>query len=65
MVIWQFLSRVPESRERLIAVSFFAPAAWIGFDAVRSLLGGGDAEASPVGIGLAVTSAAAMAMAAR
>ncbi|MEU7989512.1 hypothetical protein AB0B56_32075 [Streptosporangium canum] len=69
MVIWQFLSRVPESRERLalrlIGVSFFAPAAWIGFDAVRSLLGGGDAEASPVGIGLAGTSAAAMAMAAR
>ncbi|MEV4244064.1 cation transporter [Streptosporangium canum] len=64
VVIWQFRSRVPESRERLalrlIAVSFFALAAWIGFDAVRSLLGGGDAEASPVGIGLAVTSVVVM-----
>ncbi|WP_031166194.1 cation diffusion facilitator family transporter [Streptosporangium roseum] len=64
VVIWQFRSRVPESRERLalrlIAVSFFALAAWIGFDAVRALLGGGDAEASPVGIGLAVTSVVVM-----
>nr|WP_242675657.1 cation transporter [Streptosporangium minutum] len=64
VVIWQFRSRVPESRERLalrlIAVSFFALAAWIGFDAVRSLLGGGGAEASPVGIGLAVTSVVVM-----
>jgi divalent metal cation (Fe/Co/Zn/Cd) transporter len=60
VIIWQFRSRVPESKERLalrlIAVSFFALAAWVTFDAVRSLLGGGDADASPVGIGLAVAS---------
>jgi divalent metal cation (Fe/Co/Zn/Cd) transporter len=60
VIIWQFRSRVPESNERLalrlIAVSFFALAAWVTFDSVRSLLGGGGAEASPVGIGLAVAS---------
>lgn len=60
VLIWQFRSRVPEDRERLalrlIGVSFFALAAWVTFDAVRSLLAGGDADASPVGIGLAVAS---------
>ncbi|WP_346537296.1 cation transporter [Micromonospora sp. DPT] len=60
VLIWQFRSRVPEDRERLalrlIGASFFALAAWVTFDAVRSLLGGGDADASPVGIGLAVAS---------
>jgi divalent metal cation (Fe/Co/Zn/Cd) transporter len=48
VLIWQFRSRVPEQRERmalrLIAVSFFALAAWVTFDA------------SPAGIGLAVAS---------
>ncbi|MET8350209.1 MULTISPECIES: cation transporter [unclassified Micromonospora] len=60
VVIWQFRSRVPEDRERLalrlIGASFFALAAWVTFDAVRSLLSGGDADASRVGIGLAVAS---------
>ncbi|MCG5451060.1 MULTISPECIES: cation diffusion facilitator family transporter [Micromonospora] len=60
VLIWQFRSRVPENRERqalrLIAASFFALAAWVTFDAGRSLLSGEDAEASPVGIGLAVAS---------
>jgi divalent metal cation (Fe/Co/Zn/Cd) transporter len=60
VVIWQFRSRVPEDKERLalrlIALSFFALAAWVTFNAVRSLLGDGDADASPVGIGLAVAS---------
>lgn len=64
VVIWQFRSRVPEAREqlalRLIAVSFFALAAWIGVDAVRSLLGQGEAEPSPVGIGLAAVSVLVM-----
>jgi divalent metal cation (Fe/Co/Zn/Cd) transporter len=59
-LIWQFRSRVPEDRERLalrlIGLSFFALAAWVIFDAGRSLLAGGDADASPVGIGLAVAS---------
>ncbi|MGN9777518.1 cation diffusion facilitator family transporter [Micromonospora sp. H33] len=60
VLIWQFRSRVPEDRERfalrLIGVSFFALAAWVSVDAVRSLLAGGDADASPVGIGLALAS---------
>lgn len=64
VVIWQFRSRVPEARERLalrlIAVSFFALAAWISVDAVRSLLGQGEAEPSPVGIGLAAVSVIVM-----
>ena len=60
VLIWQFRSRVPEDRERLalrlIAVSFFALAAWVTVDAVGSLFDGGDADASPVGIGLAISS---------
>lgn len=64
VVIWQFRSRVPESRERLalrlIAVSFFALAAWITFDAVRSLVGAGEARPSPVGIGIAAASLVVM-----
>lgn len=60
VVIWQFRSPVPEERERLalrlIAVSFFALAAWVSVDAVRSLLGVGEARPSPVGIGLALAS---------
>ncbi|MFY1633271.1 cation transporter [Solwaraspora sp. WMMB335] len=64
VVIWQFRSRLPETRERralrLIGVSFFALAAWVTVDAVRSLLGGGTADSSPVGIGLAATSVVVM-----
>jgi divalent metal cation (Fe/Co/Zn/Cd) transporter len=64
VVIWQFRSRVPEARERLalrlIAVSFFALAAWISMDAVRSLLGQEEARPSPVGIGLAAVSVVVM-----
>jgi len=64
VVIWQFRSRVPEARERLalrlIALSFFALATWISVDAVRSLLGRGEAEPSPVGIGIAAVSVVVM-----
>lgn len=64
VVVWQFRSRVPEARERLalrlIAVSFFALAAWVGLDATRALWGPGEAAASPVGIGLAVVSVVVM-----
>jgi divalent metal cation (Fe/Co/Zn/Cd) transporter len=66
VVIWQFRSRLPETRERLalklIAVSFFALAAWISVDSVRHLLGGQQAEASVVGIGLAAASLVVMPM---
>ncbi|MGH8898856.1 MAG: cation transporter [Egibacteraceae bacterium] len=60
VVIWQFRSRVPEERERValraIAVCFFALATYVTFDVLRSLFGRGEAEPSPVGIGLAVAS---------
>jgi divalent metal cation (Fe/Co/Zn/Cd) transporter len=64
VVIWQFRSRVPETRERLalrgIAVSFFALAAWIGFDAIRSLSQHDEARTSGVGIGIAAASVIVM-----
>ena len=64
VVIWQFRSRLPEARERvalrLIAVSFFALAAWISIDSVRHLLGVEHARVCPVGIGVAAVSVIVM-----
>jgi divalent metal cation (Fe/Co/Zn/Cd) transporter len=64
VVIWQFRSRVPEARERLalrlIAVSFFALAAWVTVEAVGSLLGGAEVQPSPVGIIVAAASVVIM-----
>lgn len=63
-VAWQFAGRDPEAREkvalRIIAVSFFALAAYVTVDAVRSLLGAGEARHSMVGIVLAALSLAIM-----
>jgi divalent metal cation (Fe/Co/Zn/Cd) transporter len=60
VVVWQFRSAVPEDRERRalrwIGVSFLALAAWITVDSLRTLWGSGQAEESPVGIGLAAVS---------
>jgi divalent metal cation (Fe/Co/Zn/Cd) transporter len=60
VVVWQFRARLPESREqlalKLIAVSFFALAGWVTFEAARTLVAGSEAESSPVGIGLAAAS---------
>ncbi len=60
IILWQFRHAIPVSRERLalrlIAVSFFALAAYVSVDAVRALLGSQDPDASPVGIGLATLS---------
>jgi divalent metal cation (Fe/Co/Zn/Cd) transporter len=60
IILWQFRHRLPESRERqalrLMALSFFALAAYVAFESVRALFFGGDPDASPVGIGLAVAS---------
>ena len=60
IILWQFRHAVPESRERvalrLMAVSFFALAAYVAFESARSLVGGHDPDSSPVGIGLAVAS---------
>lgn len=64
IIIWQFSHRVPEDREqqalRLIAVSFLVLAAYVGFESARALAGGGDPDASEVGIGLALASLAVM-----
>jgi divalent metal cation (Fe/Co/Zn/Cd) transporter len=60
IILWQFRHRLPESRERqalrMLAFSFFALAAYVTFESLRSLIGGSDPEVSPVGIGLAVAS---------
>jgi len=60
IILWQFSHRIPESRERealrLLAVSFFALAAYVGFESVRALVTGAEADHSRVGIGLAIAS---------
>lgn len=64
VVVWQFRSQVPEARERralrLIAVAFFALAAWITVESLRHLFSGADAEPSSVGIVLAAASVVVM-----
>jgi divalent metal cation (Fe/Co/Zn/Cd) transporter len=63
-VAWQFSGRDPEAREtvalRGIACSFFALAAYVTLEAVRSLLGSGEAQHSTVGLVLAAASLAVM-----
>lgn len=63
-VAWQFAGRDPEARERValrvIAYSFFALAAFVTVDAVRTLLGSGEAQHSTVGIVLAAVSLCVM-----
>ncbi|MDP3890112.1 cation diffusion facilitator family transporter [Nocardioides sp.] len=60
IILWQFRHRLPESREqqalRLMALSFFALAAYVSFESVRALLGDHDPDPSAVGIGLAALS---------
>lgn len=57
---WQFAAKDPERREqltlRIIAVSFFALAAFVSADAVGSLFGAGEPRHSPVGIVIAALS---------
>lgn len=57
---WQFSAKDPERREhltlRLIALSFFALAVFVSADAVRSLLGTGQAQHSAPGIVIAALS---------
>ena len=61
---WQFSAKDPERREhltlRIIAVSFFALAAFVTVDAVRSLAGAGEARHSVPGIVIAALSLAIM-----
>ena len=63
-VAWQFSARDPETREkaalRFIAFSFFALAAYVAVDAVRSLLGFGEPRPSVIGIALAAASLVVM-----
>ncbi|MEV6928158.1 cation transporter [Dactylosporangium sp. NPDC051485] len=63
-VAWQFAGRDPEARERtalrIIAVSFFALAAYVTVESLRALLGGASAEHSTVGLVLAAISLAVM-----
>lgn len=64
IILWQFSHRLPESRERralrLLAFSFFALAAYVGVESVRSLFFGGSPQSSTVGIVLAAVSLVVM-----
>lgn len=59
-VAWQFTRRDPDRWERptlrVIAVAFFALAAYVVTSSVLALVGGADVEHSPVGIGLTALS---------
>nr|WP_218110698.1 cation transporter [Mycolicibacterium grossiae] len=59
-VAWQFSGKNPEARERvalrMIALSFFALAAYVTVESVRALLGAEEARHSTVGIVLAAVS---------
>ncbi|MFD7326315.1 cation transporter [Streptomyces sp. NPDC059875] len=66
-VAWQFSAREHAAREarekttlRIIAVSFFALAAYVAVDAARALAGAGEAERSIPGIVIAALSLAVM-----
>ncbi|GAA1441480.1 cation diffusion facilitator family transporter [Nocardiopsis tropica] len=66
-VAWQFSARDPGVRQarekralRVIAVAFFALAAYVTVEALRSLLGGTEAAPSAVGIVLAALSVVIM-----
>lgn len=63
-VAWQFTRRDPERWERVtvkvIAIAFFALAAYVSIDAVIALMGVSEVEHSPVGIGIAALSVVVM-----
>ncbi len=60
IILWQFRHAMPESRERLalrlMAVSFFALAAYVTVESLRALIEDHDPDHSPVGIGIAAAS---------
>ncbi|ADB29211.1 conserved hypothetical protein [Kribbella flavida DSM 17836] len=60
IILWQFRHPLPETRERralrLIAVSFFALAAYVTFESVRALTDRSSPDNSSIGIGLAIAS---------
>ncbi|MBF9521302.1 hypothetical protein B5566_02950 [Mycobacterium sp. MHSD3] len=63
-VAWQFSAEDPQTREkaalRAIAFSFFALAAYVTVESIRSLAGIGEARHSTIGIVLAAVSLAVM-----
>ena len=63
-VAWQFSARDHETRERtalrIIAVSFFALAAYVTVESLRALFGGVEADHSGVGLTLAAVSLVVM-----
>ncbi len=71
IVLWRFAaarasSEAAERRaQQLIAVSFFLIAAYVGVEAIRSLLGGEIPHASWLGIGLAAVTTVTMPLLAR
>lgn len=60
IVLWQLGHHTPEAREqqalKLIAMSFFALAAWTSFSSVITLIGRNEPDASIIGIILALVS---------
>ncbi len=59
-VAWQFTRRDPQRWEKVtvkaIAIAFFALAAWVSVEAIRSLAGVGEVDHSPLGIVIATAS---------
>jgi divalent metal cation (Fe/Co/Zn/Cd) transporter len=60
IILWQFRHPLPESRERralkLMALSFFALAAYVTVESLRALLGGHEPATSTIGMALAAAS---------
>jgi divalent metal cation (Fe/Co/Zn/Cd) transporter len=71
VILWRFAGRRTHSEQaerraqQLIAASYFVLAAYIAVESLRTLLGGVQPEASPVGIGLALVTAPTMPLLAR
>jgi len=63
-IAWQFAADDPERRERtalrIVAISFFVLAAYVTVEAIRTLLGGHEADRSTVGIVLVAVSVVVM-----
>ena len=63
-IAWQFSSHDPESREkvalRVVALSFFALAAYVTVSSALTLIGGERAQHSLIGLGLAAVSLVVM-----
>lgn len=60
IILWQFRHSLPESREqralRLMALSFFALAGYVGFESIRALVTSHEPDSSGIGIALATAS---------